>query len=584
MEKFQTGEASGSARFAGVLFPVFSMRWSGDQGIGDTSGVKLALELCRDFGLNLLQILPITHTGEDHSPYSGVSSMALEPSYIDVSILSELRDGEIDKVVKSLGRDPRKEALVDYNLVKKLKLNCIYRAFERSRVARGDCPEFDAFCAENKNWLEGLVSWQVGVWEERVTSGADVATEPWLAMVGACGGQGSDCESRRNSAALFISWVQWLAHTQWLAVKVHAEYCGVKLMGDLPLGVAEHSVDVLHEPELFEPGWYMGAPGESHRPQGTFMQRWGQNWGIPSFDYAQQEMTGYAWWRRRVHAMGHFFHIVRLDHIAGYFRVYGFPWHPRDNERVMKMTDDERREFTGSQLPKFLPNGDDTELGAAKNLRRGELLLMALVDECPQVQWVAEDLGWVPHYVRPLLQRMGIATMSVLDKPHSDIPEGSLVCFGIHDHPPVRTQWGEYQRLSRSESFEEVRRGQHGLVHLAQLLSDAVFDSLRSEILNHLVHGTEVRDADEEMEWGWIRALMMTPASLAVLQIQEVLGSTEQINRPGESEENWRYRVSFDLDNVPEPVIERLGRLQQVVVESGRGGESAYFEDQQVGY
>ena len=71
-------------RMAGILFPVFSMRREGDLGIGDTTAVKQCLDWFAKHQVGFLQLLPINVTGGDRSPYSAISSVALDPIYLDL--------------------------------------------------------------------------------------------------------------------------------------------------------------------------------------------------------------------------------------------------------------------------------------------------------------------------------------------------------------------------------------------------------------------------------------------------------------------------------------------------------------------
>ena len=79
--------------------------------------------------------------------------------------------------------------------------------------------------------------------------------------------------------------MQWIAHEQWRAVKNYAEEQGVALMGDIPFGVSYYSADVFAHPELFRLDWSGGAPPEPYFKDDEFTQKWGQNWGIPLYDW-----------------------------------------------------------------------------------------------------------------------------------------------------------------------------------------------------------------------------------------------------------------------------------------------------------
>ncbi|NIP97564.1 MAG: 4-alpha-glucanotransferase, partial [Akkermansiaceae bacterium] len=82
--------SKGRMRRAGMLVPVWSLRREGDLGIGDTTAVRELVDWAGDCGLGFLQLLPINETGVDHSPYNAISSIALEPSLLDLAEVPEI--------------------------------------------------------------------------------------------------------------------------------------------------------------------------------------------------------------------------------------------------------------------------------------------------------------------------------------------------------------------------------------------------------------------------------------------------------------------------------------------------------------
>jgi 4-alpha-glucanotransferase len=73
-------------RLTGVLIPLFSMRREGDAGIGDLMALEEWIHWAADHKVGFLQLLPVNAVGEDDapSPYSAISSVALEPLYLSL--------------------------------------------------------------------------------------------------------------------------------------------------------------------------------------------------------------------------------------------------------------------------------------------------------------------------------------------------------------------------------------------------------------------------------------------------------------------------------------------------------------------
>ena len=70
---------------AGLLAPLFAIRTENDLGIGDVEGLRQFVDWAADIGFELIQLLPINETGNDHSPYNAISSVAIDPTTIFVS-------------------------------------------------------------------------------------------------------------------------------------------------------------------------------------------------------------------------------------------------------------------------------------------------------------------------------------------------------------------------------------------------------------------------------------------------------------------------------------------------------------------
>ena len=66
--------------------PLFSLRRTGDAGIGDLTALEEWVDWAAAHGVGFLKLLPVNALGEDDapSPYSAISSVALEPLYLSL--------------------------------------------------------------------------------------------------------------------------------------------------------------------------------------------------------------------------------------------------------------------------------------------------------------------------------------------------------------------------------------------------------------------------------------------------------------------------------------------------------------------
>ena len=62
--------------------PRILARREGDLGIGDTLALRGWIDWAADHGVGFIQLLPINENGADESPYSAISSAALDPIYL----------------------------------------------------------------------------------------------------------------------------------------------------------------------------------------------------------------------------------------------------------------------------------------------------------------------------------------------------------------------------------------------------------------------------------------------------------------------------------------------------------------------
>src|SRR6266480_2500964 len=86
-----------------------------------------------------------------------------------------------------------------------------------------------------------------------------------------------------------------------------------------PFGVSYYSADVFARRDEFVLDWCGGAPPEPYFKDDEFTQKWGQNWGIPLYDWKAMRGNNFEWWRQRVRAVKSTFHLFRIDHVLGFY-------------------------------------------------------------------------------------------------------------------------------------------------------------------------------------------------------------------------------------------------------------------------
>ena len=295
---------------------------------------------------------------------------------------------------------------------------------------------------------------------------------------------------------------------EWSALRAYAEERGVRLMGDVPIYVAPGSADQRAGPELFRDDAVAGVPPDAFTEDG-------QLWGNPLYDWPALRRRGYRWWIERMRRTFELFDLVRVDHFRG-FVAYGAV---RERARSAK----------------------------AGRWRRGpgRAVFDAVAAELGDLQIVAEDLGDITPPVTRLRRELGLPGMAVLqfgfdpddpDGPHdlANHERHQVVYTGTHDNDTVVGWW---------DTLEPRRRER------AQ---------------------TALKEADtdgEPIHWAMIALALRSPARLAMMQAQDVLGlgNEARMNLPGTPTGAWKWRM--------EPgalTAEHAARLRELTRAAGR--------------
>jgi len=535
-------------KLAGILAPVSALRGQSDLGIGDTAALVEFAGWAAEKGFGLVQILPVNESGSDHSPYNILSSMAYEPSTITTTPtwLPELSQEAFDEICARHQAERLRQGPVRYQAAKALKnelLETAFRFFRSRKSNRVRQRAFAKFEQDEADWLEpysvfrALVAWNGSEvrsqWPREHLS--PEAAEDWES------GLSAPDRKRFRDLIRFYRYVQWVARMQWKTVRAACDKLGVALVGDIPVGVSIYSADVWASPRIFDLERSSGAPPEKVFKSDPFTERWGQNWGFPLYNWEAMSHDNFAWWRRRLGAACEVFHLLRVDHALGFFRIYSFPWRPEDNGRFTNLSAVEAAALTGGRLPGFVERDDSSEENRERNRSQGEVLFRIFLEETGPHRLIAEDLGEVAPYVRPTLQALEIPGFKIPQwertpdgkmVPGSEYQRLSLATFATHDHPPLRQFWSEL--LARTDSPSTAPQAE------AEMREVLAFCG-RDDIALPSPFTPEIHAA-------LIQGIFACNSWMAVHQITDLLGLDARFNVPGAvGDANWTTRI----DGVP---------------------------------
>ncbi len=488
-------------RKTGVLLHISSL--PSPYGIG-TFG-KSAYEFVDflvDAGQTYWQLLPLGPTSYGDSPYQAFSTFAGNPYFIDLDFLNT--DGYLEKEdFENLnwGTEPM---YVDYAHIYENRFAVLRKAY-KNFMKKGNIDALKAYCEKEKSWLDeyalfmtlkdthGGKSWRE--WEKPYYEREASVLEKFI----------EDHEEEIG----FWKFLQYEFSRQWQNLKEYANVRGIKIIGDLPIYVADDSSDVWANPKLFDfdeerrPRCVAGCPPDAFSEDG-------QLWGNPVYDWDYNKESGYEWWIARLRSCSEKYDILRIDHFRGFAGYYCIPF------------------------------GEDTARNGEWKKGPGMDLFSVVKKELPDCPIIAEDLGFLTDDVRQLLRDCGFPGMKILefafgadDDANDSLPHNLLrhsVCYpGTHDNPPV----GEWK------------------------------ETLSEKDLEYCMDYMNIGKDDDFID-AFIRMALGTVAETAIIPMQDWLGLGKytRMNTPSTSGGNWQWRLL--KGQADEKLSERMYHLTSV--------------------
>ena len=468
-------------RSCGILMPISSL--PSPHGIGTLGAeARKFVDFLADAGQSWWQILPVGPTSYGDSPYQNFSAYAGNPYYVDLDLLCEdglLTPAEVNSV--NWGTDPAK---VDYSAIYNSRFPLLHLAMERGWER--DADKVAAFSEENASWLPdyalfmavkrhfGMQSWTEWPDEDiRLRRPEAVARYQ---------------EELADDIRLF-TYIQYLFFRQWEDLRSYAHEKGIGIIGDLPIYVAMDSADVWADPRAFQLD-ERNVPAEVAGVPPDYFTADGQLWGNPLYDWDAMKADGYTWWIRRIAGASRLYDILRIDHFRGLESYWAVPYGE-----------------TTAKIGRWVKGP-------------GMDLIGVLTEKFPNIQFIAEDLGYLTPEVRQLLEDSGLPGMKVLEfafdsreaanyLPHT-YPRHCVCYAGTHDNATLMG-WKD-----------EAAPADIAMARQYLGLND-----------------------EEGFHWGVLRGGQSSVADLFVAQMQDYLGlgSEARMNTPGILGGNWQWRM-----------------------------------------
>ena len=488
-------------RRSGMLLPISSL--PSKYGIGSFSKEAYDfIDVLRDSGQSLWQILPLGPTGHGDSPYQSFSTFAGNSYFIDLDEL--VKEGVLTEEECNSYDWGNNTQYIDYEKIYSSRFKILRTAYIRSNINENEM--FESYCKENEWWLHDYAlymaikdSFNGKSWIEWDN---DIRTREQEAI--------HRYEEELKDEINFYKYQQYLFSNQWNKLKAYANKEGISIIGDIPIYVAFDSADTWSNPELFQLDNEGNPVAVAGCPPDAFSET-GQLWGNPLYSWDYHKDTNYEWWIKRIEYSFKLYDVVRIDHFRAFDEYYSIPY------------------------------GEETAVNGAWKQGPGIELFECIKENLGNVNIIAEDLGFLTESVKQLLSDTGYPGMKILQfafdsredsdyLPHN-YNNNCIVYTGTHDNDTVV---GWYKEINSEDK-------------------NMCIDYMNSK-----------HTEENEIHWDFICLAMRSVADTCIIPVQDYLGlgSEARINIPSMLGDNWKWRM--EKDSFSKPMIEKIKMLTEL--------------------
>lgn len=394
----------------GAFAPLYAVRRPGAGAAGDLGDLGQLADWAGNLGASFIGTLPLlaSYLSEpfEPSPYSPVSRLFWNELYLDLATAPGFAGCEPARAVLGSARYLAEAAaleampLCDYRRQMALRRSVIEPLADAAWESSALSAEIEAFMAANTRADDYA----------RFRAATEARGEVWLSWTGKARDGELDPGDFDERARRYHLYVQYAMNAQLARFGQEGR---AALYLDLPVGVNRAGYDTWRDRQSFAMEASAGAP-----PDALFSG--GQNWGLPPLQPQRLREHGYRYFIDSVR--NHVAHagILRVDHAMGVHRLY------------------------------WIPEGVAATDGIYVHYNAGEMYaIIGLESHRHQCAVVGEDLGTVPDYVRPAMQRHGLSRLYVaqFSLPGADgqeiisPPAEAVASINTHDTPTLAGFW-----------------------------------------------------------------------------------------------------------------------------------------------
>lgn len=497
--------AAHPARIWGWSVQVYATTSRDSWGIGDLADLRDLGAWSTSAGARVLLVNPldamVARPSRPDSPYSPSSRRFLDPLYLRIEDVpgAESIAGELADLAAHVQRG---DGRIDRASVADTKYEALEQIFVTASGA-GREPGFRRYAAERGEVLRQFATFETLV---------EVHGGGWRSWPERYHDPHGDAvavfAADHAERVTFHAWLQWLLDEQ-----LRAAASAGPLMRDLPVGVDPDGFDAWTWQDVLAEGVTVGAPPDELGPEG-------QDWGLPSFVPFKLRAAAYQPFIEVVRAAFRHGAALRIDHVLGLFRMF------------------------------WVPNGRP-DLGSYIQQDTDELLDILALESLRAGAWVVgEDLGTVGAGVRDEMAARGMLRYRVLwfePQPPREWDARGVAAVSTHDMPAIGGVWTGAEGEVRRQLGEEVDENE--LVRMRRELAERT--------------GVDAAADTADVCVAAARVIAGAGCDVALIQLEDAIGSTHRINVPGTGQsqrpQNWSLTLPVRLEEIPtHPTVVRV--------------------------
>jgi 4-alpha-glucanotransferase len=546
-------ELGPGARSWGLICQLYGLHGAHDWGMGDFTDLTSIASAASSYGAAVVGINPLhaRFAAEPlhFSPYSPSSRTRLDYLYIDPAAAPGFAEDETAQALiagkwfSTTRWAARSAELIDYGAVAACKrpvLEALCRRFQafdlddNGTACTALGASFRRFQEKEGRSLRDFAIFET-LHEHYCRERRGFSWRNWPApMRNPLSSEVAEFAASRRDRVEFFQFLQWEADRQLAAAAQAGHRAGLSigLYRDLAVGADPNGAEAWADQELVAPRAAIGAPPDA-------LSRAGQNWGLAPINPLVLRRQGFAPFIACLRANMRHAGILRIDHVMSLKRLY------------------------------WIPNGMAATDGCYVRYPFDDLLRLVALESCRQgCAVIGEDLGTVPRGFRETMRAANLLSYRVMNferrqdggfVPPAEYPSLAAASAATHDLATVagfwlgrdiawRRQLGLYPDAN-AEAAEEAERRRDRPLLLQALVAEGL---LEPEDLGGFLSEAGEPTYSPELGNAIQSYLARSRARLMLVQLEDVVGETEQANLPGTVDEhpNWRRRLSRTIEQI----------------------------------